>query len=535
MDPRADACKSSEAGMDELFKSDQFRMECMKVLPCTKHFVHDWTECPYAHPHEKARRRDPRRYTYTGIACPSMRQDGSCTLADNCPYSHNVFEYWLHPTRHARRHAAPRQALYRTQLCNDGTTCTRKLCFFAHNLDELRTPDTKPFVPAEAVLAAAAAAAAASGPATMFDAPPPAAHSPLQSPRQSFDAAAQQAQAQQQAQAAQLTSPQGQEHPLVEVMTRLVARGKVTPEKSAAILQQVLSPGALQDLRGVAMAERVCLSDPGWARADLSPRAATAAAAAAPAAQPGVPGVRYSADCAAPRCAAPEHGPSVAEQRLALLQGVLHEAQARAALGLPATAADALLAPAGPHGLDRMASGSARSSIDTVRASFDAAPPRTSFDSPHLAALGPASRHSWDTSYTTRVQQQLLLDALHQQQQLQQQQAAALAAAAGSSFWAAGGDSRSLDSQRSAAHSARHSMESRPSVDSAPPHLHQLQELHHASQGLARMSLDEPAPRMDVFSSGFYAPAPTELLASSQPLNASERAQLMHPQPRRSA
>lgn len=106
-------------------------------------------------------------------------------------------------------------------------------------------------------------------------------------------------------------------------------------------------------------------SDPGWARADLSPRAATAAAAAAPAAQPGVPGVRYSADCAAPRCAAPEHGPSVAEQRLALLQGVLHEAQARAALGLPATAADALLAPAGPHGLDRMASGSARSSIDT--------------------------------------------------------------------------------------------------------------------------------------------------------------------------
>lgn len=45
----------------------------------------------------------------------------------------------------------------------------------------------------------------------------------------------------------------------MEVMTRLVARGKVTPEKSAAILQQVLSPGALQDLRGVAMAERVCL------------------------------------------------------------------------------------------------------------------------------------------------------------------------------------------------------------------------------------------------------------------------------------
>ena len=34
---------------------------------------------------------------------------------DSCPYAHNVFEYWLHPTR------------YRTQLCNDMEKCNRKV------------------------------------------------------------------------------------------------------------------------------------------------------------------------------------------------------------------------------------------------------------------------------------------------------------------------------------------------------------------------------------------------------------------------
>ena len=26
-------------------------------------------------------------------------QEGTCIRGDNCPYAHNVFEYWLHPTR----------------------------------------------------------------------------------------------------------------------------------------------------------------------------------------------------------------------------------------------------------------------------------------------------------------------------------------------------------------------------------------------------------------------------------------------------
>ncbi|KFM24230.1 Zinc finger CCCH domain-containing protein 24 [Auxenochlorella protothecoides] len=73
-------------------------------------------------------------------------KDGQCPMRDHCPYAHNVFEYWLHPTR------------YRTQLCNDGGSCRRKICFFAHSLDELRVPAVKPFVSPEALAAAASAA-----------------------------------------------------------------------------------------------------------------------------------------------------------------------------------------------------------------------------------------------------------------------------------------------------------------------------------------------------------------------------------------
>jgi len=120
-----------------LFETDDFRIWCMKVIPCTKRFVHDWTVCPFAHAGEKAVRRDPRSHTYTGIACPDMKDNGSCIRGDACPYAHNVFEYWLHPTR------------YRTQLCNDGPTCRRKICFFAHDLSQLRNPKSKPYVSPE--------------------------------------------------------------------------------------------------------------------------------------------------------------------------------------------------------------------------------------------------------------------------------------------------------------------------------------------------------------------------------------------------
>ncbi len=51
----------------------------LQVLPCSKRFCHDWTVCPYAHPGEKAKRRDPRVHSYTGIACPNMKK-----VATNC-------------------------------------------------------------------------------------------------------------------------------------------------------------------------------------------------------------------------------------------------------------------------------------------------------------------------------------------------------------------------------------------------------------------------------------------------------------------
>ncbi|KAK9826430.1 hypothetical protein WJX81_004739 [Elliptochloris bilobata] len=119
------------------YQTSDFRVFYMKVIPCSKRFCHDWTTCPFAHPGEKARRRDPRQYAYTGIACPDMKKTGMCARGDRCPYAHNVFEYWLHPTR------------YRSQLCNDGVHCRRRVCFFAHTTEHLRVPQCKPFVPPE--------------------------------------------------------------------------------------------------------------------------------------------------------------------------------------------------------------------------------------------------------------------------------------------------------------------------------------------------------------------------------------------------
>jgi len=107
------------------FSSDDFRMYEFKVRRCARARSHDWTECPYAHPGEKARRRDPRKYHYSGTACPEFRR-GSCRKGDSCEFAHGVFECWLHPAR------------YRTQPCKDGPSCCRRVCFFAHTPEQLR-------------------------------------------------------------------------------------------------------------------------------------------------------------------------------------------------------------------------------------------------------------------------------------------------------------------------------------------------------------------------------------------------------------
>ncbi|WIA14731.1 hypothetical protein OEZ85_003220 [Tetradesmus obliquus] len=109
-----------------IYSTDEFRMYCFKVMPCSKRFSHDWVSCPFAHPGERARRRCVRSNSYGPAACPDVQKDGSCPRGDACSFTHNVFEFHLHPQR------------YRTQWCHDGSKCTRKICFFAHSLEELR-------------------------------------------------------------------------------------------------------------------------------------------------------------------------------------------------------------------------------------------------------------------------------------------------------------------------------------------------------------------------------------------------------------
>lgn len=110
---------------NSIYSTDEFRMFSFKVRPCSRAYSHDWTECPFVHPGENARRRDPRKYHYSCVPCPEFRK-GACRRGDMCEYAHGVFECWLHP------------AQYRTRLCKDGTTCARRVCFFAHTQDELR-------------------------------------------------------------------------------------------------------------------------------------------------------------------------------------------------------------------------------------------------------------------------------------------------------------------------------------------------------------------------------------------------------------
>ena len=124
-DESIDESDLSQAPPVDAYSCDEFRMYEFKVRRCARGRSHDWTECPYAHPGEKARRRDPRKYSYSGAACPDFRK-GSCKRGDACEFAHGVFECWLHPTR------------YRTQPCKDGTGCRRRVCFFAHTSDELR-------------------------------------------------------------------------------------------------------------------------------------------------------------------------------------------------------------------------------------------------------------------------------------------------------------------------------------------------------------------------------------------------------------
>lgn len=118
--------KNHNDAIDEaIYGSDEFWMFSYKVKRCPRVRPHDWTDCPYAHSNEKARRRDPRQVPYCAIACEAYKH-GKCPKGDSCQFSHGVFEYWLHPAR------------YRTRVCHAGPYCQRKVCFFAHTPGQLR-------------------------------------------------------------------------------------------------------------------------------------------------------------------------------------------------------------------------------------------------------------------------------------------------------------------------------------------------------------------------------------------------------------
>ncbi|KAL4424752.1 hypothetical protein ABPG77_000095 [Micractinium sp. CCAP 211/92] len=230
-----------------------------QVAPCHKRYAHDWSTCPYSHPRDAARRRDPRVHPHTGIACPAMKQEGSCANGDNCQFAHNVFEYWLHPTR------------YRTQLCNDGEACKRWLCFFAHNLEELRVPECKPWLPPaegdEAAASEAGDAGSKARPPGLAAADSQQAHEPqvasaASAPRQppaplrpSLDMALPSASdaAAHHALSAALKQPQRQQPSgttaVIDLVLGLLERGDVSPDKSAAILQRLLPPAELGELQ----------------------------------------------------------------------------------------------------------------------------------------------------------------------------------------------------------------------------------------------------------------------------------------------
>lgn len=122
----------AEAPAPEVKADDEeWMMYEFKVRRCPRARAHEWTSCPYAHPGEPARRRDPRRVAYSGEPCPDFRRrpGGACPRGAGCPFAHGTFEMWLHPSR------------YRTRPCRAGARCARPVCFFAHTDKELRVVD----------------------------------------------------------------------------------------------------------------------------------------------------------------------------------------------------------------------------------------------------------------------------------------------------------------------------------------------------------------------------------------------------------
>ncbi|XVF37177.1 hypothetical protein REPUB_Repub19eG0123600 [Reevesia pubescens] len=84
---------------NSIYSTDEFRMYCFKVRSGSRAYSHDWTECPFVHPGENARKKDPRKFHYSCVPCPDFRKR-ACRRGDMCEYAHGVFECWLHPAQY---------------------------------------------------------------------------------------------------------------------------------------------------------------------------------------------------------------------------------------------------------------------------------------------------------------------------------------------------------------------------------------------------------------------------------------------------
>ena len=81
-------CAASTTGEMHFSERDGLHKErCLhaQVAECQNKEPHDWTLCVFAHPGEKARRRDPAVYKYVATACPDFRKVG-CSLYSACPF-----------------------------------------------------------------------------------------------------------------------------------------------------------------------------------------------------------------------------------------------------------------------------------------------------------------------------------------------------------------------------------------------------------------------------------------------------------------
>eukprot|EP00775_Hariotina_reticulata_P013496 gene13496-13621_t len=111
----------------------------------------------YAHTHTQGRLAGGGPpHVYRAVMCDFGKTRKECSHGESCLLAKNALEYWLHPDK------------YRTSLCGHGEACTRNICFFAHNDQELRMPELSSADPSAAMGTAGPAAVDRGGAASSW-------------------------------------------------------------------------------------------------------------------------------------------------------------------------------------------------------------------------------------------------------------------------------------------------------------------------------------------------------------------------------